>query len=125
MASKLVTISLDPVVVNHLSKVKNRSALISRLLCGYFGLNPETLEPLHKPVEKPAKPNVKPGKIPREQAIRERRGYRDLGEKKSVYYNSKGELFHEIDDAEPFDVSPERAADWEFFNKGRSDNAKP
>jgi hypothetical protein len=119
MASKLLTISLDPKLIDLLSTAKNRSGLISRLLCGYYKLDPETLEPLDKPKADPDKPKVKPGKIPREQAILERRGHRGLGDKKArYYYNSKGEMFHEFDDAEPFDVSPERADDWAFYNKG-------
>jgi hypothetical protein len=47
MATKPVTISLDPIVIAHLGKVKNRSALISRLLCRHFNLDPDTLEPLN------------------------------------------------------------------------------
>jgi hypothetical protein len=47
MATKPVTISLDPIVIAHLTKVKNRSALISRLLCRHFNLDPDTLEPLN------------------------------------------------------------------------------
>jgi hypothetical protein len=119
MKYKTVSITLHPKVVVRLAEVQNRSALISRLLCDYFKMNPDTLEPIDKPSTKPDTTKVKPGKIPREQAIFERRGHRDLGDKKArYYYNSKGEMFHEFDDAEPFDVSPERADDWAFYNKG-------
>jgi hypothetical protein len=46
MASKLITISLRPEIVDHLVKVKNRSGLIGRLLCAHFRLNPDTLQPI-------------------------------------------------------------------------------
>jgi hypothetical protein len=119
MATKHVTLTIPEKVVTYLNQANNKSALVTRLLCTHYKLDLDTFEPLHQPSTKPDKPKLKPGKIPHEQAIKERRGYRDLGDKKARYYfNSKGELFREYDDAEPFDVSPERADDWEFFNKG-------
>jgi hypothetical protein len=46
MKYKTVAITLHPTIIDRLVDVKNRSALISRLLCRHFNLNPDTFEPI-------------------------------------------------------------------------------
>jgi hypothetical protein len=46
MATKPVTLSIPEEVVTKLANVRNRSGLVTRLLCRHFNLNPDTLEPM-------------------------------------------------------------------------------
>jgi hypothetical protein len=46
VVSKRFTFTIHNELIPELAKVKNRSALINRLLCAYFNLDPDTLEPI-------------------------------------------------------------------------------
>jgi hypothetical protein len=49
MASKHVSFTIPDKVVAKLANVRNKSELVTRLLCAHYKLNPDTLEPINNP----------------------------------------------------------------------------
>jgi hypothetical protein len=46
MASKHVTLTIPEEVVAYMVNVHNKSAMVTRLLCAHYNLNPDTLKPI-------------------------------------------------------------------------------
>jgi hypothetical protein len=46
MASKHVTLTIPEEVVAYMANVHNKSAMVTRLLCKHYNLNPDTFKPI-------------------------------------------------------------------------------